>query len=109
RFLQSNEGLEHFIKPVFRDAWTLVFDRCNKEIRLGLQRNVSEAAITHGILDEVSHGAADLVRAATAWCQTLDLHFDRKIELDEVVADAFDQGGKIGAALFFAGTGARCR
>src|SRR4051812_42626760 len=90
RFLQAHEGLEHFFEPVFRNAGAVILDGCNEEIRIGPKRDASRAAIADRILDQVSHRAADLVGAATARCKTLDLHFDGKVELDKVVADAFD-------------------
>ena len=107
-FFQPHERLEYLLQPVLRDAGSIVVDGGHKEFRFLLERDAGDAAIADRILDEVANCPPDFVGPAVARGYTLNLDFHRLIELDQVVADAFDQRREIDPARFFARPRARC-
>src|SRR5262249_50255659 len=91
------------------NPWAVVLDRRDEEFRVVLERDPRRAAIAHGVLHHVADRAADLVRPAQAWGQTLDVDLHGQAHLDQIVAHALDQRGAIDATRFLAGAGTRGR
>src|SRR6185503_17092890 len=103
-FLEPDKGLEHLLEPVFRDSWAVIVNRGYEKVGLGLERHARGAAIPHRVLDQVAQGAADFIGPAAARRRSVNSDFDRQIELDQIVAHAFDQSGEIDSARLFSRT-----